>query len=248
MNYSLLFIILILVLNCNHSKSENLTNDLSIINDTIRKDIHIKILGNLKSKETIISKVLIENLGEDIIYIPVIFDYSQFDRECLTSYHSSPFFWIQFFDDKDSIKKAMCVFVHPDTQALERLEEDYNKISKLDSLAASNHKFKKKGFYWDYKYDLLKKQSFVLRPSESKILDIKKNINVNVFAETLTKDLSIMPEYENMGLRLMYYIDSTQIKDFFLLQSDIDSLHKNKIKIFHGTVYSNKVPLNFIKE
>jgi hypothetical protein len=42
--------------------------------------------------------------------------------------------------------------------------------------------------------------------------------------------------------QLIIKIDSNEVKKF-LLSQEIDSLRKNNIKIFHGTIYSNKVSL-----
>ncbi len=45
-------------------------------------------------------------------------------------------------------------------------------------------------------------------------------------------------------MQIKYSSDSTFVKQN-ISKELLDSLHKNNIKIFHGTIYSNKVPLKF---
>ncbi len=51
---------------------------------------------------------------------------------------------------------------------------------------------------------------------------------------------------EKYFIQLSYTSDSTFVKQN-ISKELLDSLHKNNIKIFHGTIYSNKVPLKFEK-
>ena len=70
-----------------------------------------------------------------------------------------------------------------------------------------------------------------------------------VRAELLLDDMTFYPLNEfNEETKLSFFIniDSSKVKKN-LPPAFIDSLHQNNIKIFHGTISSNKVPLK-IKE
>ncbi|WP_182043040.1 hypothetical protein [Moheibacter lacus] len=56
--------------------------------------------------------------------------------------------------------------------------------------------------------------------------------------------LGIEFDYTLKKMQIAYTSDSTFVKQN-ISKELLDSLRKNNIKIFHGTIYSNKVPLKF---
>lgn len=75
-----------------------------------------------------------------------------------------------------------------------------------------------------------------------KIKTILRNYEKN---EITGDEYRIIPNSAgNYTLQLSYTSDSTFVKQT-ISKGLLDSLRRNNIKIFHGTIYSNKVPLKF---
>lgn len=100
-----------------------------------------------------------------------------------------------------------------------------------------------------FQYVNIKNESFYVNPKSSITINFASHLNYSsTRAELLIDDLSFYPTdvfREASDYNVTLNIDSTLVKKRFTKEF-IDSLHQNNIKIFHGTIYSNKVPL--IKE
>lgn len=97
---------------------------------------------------------------------------------------------------------------------------------------------------WGIKYHGVKKNGFFLEPKKEKKMTVRSHLSFDArgYVSDITSFSSRDLE-EVTHSQLILYIDSSQIKRDLLLPKDIDSLYQNNIKIFHGTIYSNKVPL-----
>lgn len=108
-------------------------------------------------------------------------------------------------------------------------EEEY--LSYIDSL-------KQAIFRTTTSKRILKSNDFL------KIRTIFKNYEIDEIADNEYR--MILDNTENYQLQLSYTSDSTFVKQY-ISKKLLDSLRKNDIKIFHGTIYSNKIPLKFEK-
>lgn len=95
-------------------------------------------------------------------------------------------------------------------------------------------------FFWTKSYKKMQKDKFILSPNEQHTFTKK-----NIFS---IKQLNSSGSYYKFNLKKRYTIqteiifDSTRIKKH-LLKKDLDSLKNNGIKIFHGKLITEKVPL-----
>ena len=96
------------------------------------------------------------------------------------------------------------------------------------------------------KYHGVKKNGFFLKPEEQIELIVRSHLSFDnrAYASDITSFSSRDIEEVNYA-QLILKIDSSQLKRDLLLPKDLDSLRKNNIQIFHGTVYSKKMPLRF---
>ncbi|MBA5629489.1 hypothetical protein [Moheibacter lacus] len=85
----------------------------------------------------------------------------------------------------------------------------------------------------------------ILKPNESvKIKTVFRNYEIDEITDNEYRML--LDNTESYHIQLSYTSDSTFVKQN-ISKELLDSLRKNNIKIFHGTIYSNKVPLKFEK-
>ncbi|MCC3214757.1 hypothetical protein LIV57_05705 [Chryseobacterium sp. X308] len=97
--------------------------------------------------------------------------------------------------------------------------------------------------YWGAKkYKVITKSKFVLGPGDEK--EISEKISI------FKKDLETSGSYYSFDKKKEYFIqiglnfDSTEIKKH-LTHYELDSLKRNNIKIFHGKLKTEKIPLKF---
>lgn len=100
--------------------------------------------------------------------------------------------------------------------------------------------------------DSLKREIFRTTTSQ-RILNQYESLNIKTVFRNYEQDEITKNEYrmlldntENYTLQLSYTSDSTFVKQN-ISKELLDSLRENNIKIFHGTIYSNKIPLKFEK-
>lgn len=98
--------------------------------------------------------------------------------------------------------------------------------------------------------DSLKREIFRTTTSQ-RILNQYESLNIKTVFRNYEQDEITKNEYrmlldntENYTLQLSYTSDSTFVKQN-ISKELLDSLRRNNIKIFHGTIYSNKIPLRF---
>lgn len=249
--YVILNMLFLIIFSCGQN-SENITIDKEEKNEQrnlkLSSEIEINIINSIVAKNEITIEAVLVNKTKEKIFIPVITDYSIFVSECLKKYYPTPFFYLKITDTNEKIVHSKCDFVtfHPPEE--EKQLEDMRKFNSLDSTLRSEYPSILKDMpSWGVRYKLLKEQSVYLQPKDSALILIKKKIDADVYSQNITWDISRFDikdlNKRNVEIRLMS--DSSQIKRDLLLPKDIDSLRKNNIQIFHGTISSKKMPLRF---
>lgn len=251
MKKNILFLVVLLIyfFNCKNTGKE-ITFKNQISESEINKNdfIQINIDSVYYDEKNSYFKINIENKSRSYLYFPVDPDFSsQFNDRAseIKSNFSFSTFYTKYFDQNNFI-----ILGH-----LYSSDIVIDFWKKIDSLKIENSNYLKKygkvsdsGFkdriYWGVKYHEVKKNGFFLKPKEEKELIIRSHISFDIKAHYYDQTSFSSKELEKVAYaQLILYIDSSQIKRDLLLSKDIDSLRKNNIKIFHGTIYSNKVPL-----
>ncbi len=248
-NY-LVIIISVLIFSCKKEEKNNL--------------VELKINSNYKQKGAVLFQLEIKNNSENKIYFPIL------TREMNIPYHNirpqetqklEGLFYQGFmflvYDSKGNIIPA--TYGDSGSNYID-LKDDIRKFDSIDYYFSQNHTEKlstnEREFLQNkrpievFKYNTIKSESFFVEAKSKVIINAKSHLNYSsVQAGLLLDDLSfysIDEIKEGNKIRLALNIDSTNVKKN-LTKEFIDSLHQNHIKIFHGTIYSNKVPLEFEK-
>lgn len=222
-------IILFIVYNCN--KTENKTQ--------APNTYPIEILNILYKENSIYVKCLIKNNTNVKLYFPI----DNQTVKCLNNEYKklnvNAFYGLVF--NGDSIKYAK-YYISFNNQGLKKYNDSIKKLNIKQYNSPINNE---NSIFWNIKYYKIKKNSFYIHPFSSDTIVIKFDLDINLDKIAVVYDLSGYDknDLKNSKLQIAIRIDSTEAKNL-LLPKDLDSLRKNNIKIFHGIIYSNKVPLN----
>lgn len=225
--------------------------------------ITIEIKSTLIKNGKLFNKVEFQNNTNDKLYFPII------TSEMLIPYHNvrsqsekpleslfSQSLIILIYDKKGEIISGT-YGIDYDYFGNKSDKEMFDSIGfylfKTDTIKL---KIKEKSFLKNqnpkqaFQYFNIKNESFYVNPRSNITIDFKSHLNYSSTRAGLLLDgLSFYPIdklEEKTNYNLLLNIDSVLVKKN-LPKEFIDSLHRNQIKIFHGTINSNKVSLK-IKE
>lgn len=142
--------------------------------------------------------------------------------------------------DSNSTKLSQ---IHQHFDSLYYRKWEILNLNKVNQLKKDKKPYKD-SYNWFYRYQGYKKNNFILKPNSYKKiqLSIKAVDLTDMFNDEYFYDLkSSFAQVDSISIDLIS--DSARLKRDILLQKDIDSLYLNKIKIFNGTIKSNKIPI-----
>jgi hypothetical protein len=192
----------------------------------------------------------ITNNSNNKLYFPIDKNYVRFYSNLSMMGIEGSFFYVFFYDKND--KKIWAGLVsniyYEDSIVLKHKIDSINKIrEKWMKLNAEI--MNKRGEDLGYNKGILnreiKKNGFYLNAGESKTVKIRVDGKYSVEKDIFIGDNSYYRFFseEFKTIQIAVSVDSVYTKNDVLFSEDIDSLHRNNIKIFNGTIYSNKVPL-----
>lgn len=222
-----ILLILFLQISCTPKRTEDVT--LNICTNTLRND-------------TIFFEIKIRNATNQSYFLPII------DKYCLKQNNKNEYwassFYIQLFDN-DSFVPANPVF-HFNYPKINKkiISEDSLSYRKFIYPNKKKHPWNCINCLYNLKYKLIKQSSFVIKPHQTKTITVKSNIKYDELASAIEGNIFeySMTDINKSKVRVVLFSDSNQIKQL-LLPRDVDSLHKNHIKIFNGTIISNEVQI-----
>jgi len=243
-------LILIIFINC--KKEDAKISHKVIVSDSMQTDmnsVQIRIDSVFYDTKNAYFKVNIQNNSARNYYFPVDFDYSyQFNyrfKKTDTLYYS--FFYTKYFDKSHNQILGNIVFYDWDTAKRRKIIDSLKVEDSIYKTVYGVHPNKEtmERHLWGIKYHGIKKNGFFLKPEEQIELIVQSHFKENprAYASSGITYFSSREIEEIAFAQLILKIDSSQIKRDLLLPKDIDSLHKNHIKIFNGKIFSNKIPM-----
>ncbi len=229
---SLLLCFFFLTISCEKSKYNSVRQD----------KIQINILSVTCENENIFLQCQINNLTDEKLYFPTNNEQVKFFSDLQKKFNVNGYY--AFFYGGNNLIYATTPHPYVINQKREdSLRKRKDSLLKLNSLLIKENGNEKNGL-WGLQYFSIKKNNFYLKPHGSIDIKVKINLEGSVEKSLLIGDISVYNKkhLEDSHIQIAIRVDSTEAKEL-LLTKDLDSLKKNNIKIFHGTVYSNKVPL-----
>lgn len=230
-----------------------------------KNEFGIKIKSTSVKNGRLFSTIEIKNHSDNKVYFPII------TTETLIPYHNVrsqennqlndlfyPAIILLIYDKNEKIIPA--IYGSPEDFNMKQNESESERFDSIGYYLSQNKSkklnlneiefLKNRSALELFKYITVKNESFFINPKSNLKIKIESHLNHStVRAELLLDDMTFYPVNEfNEETKLSFFIniDSSKVKKN-LPPAFIDSLHQNNIKIFHGTISSNKVPL-IIKE
>jgi hypothetical protein len=203
-------------------------------------DTSVEILNVESVRDVLYVKCLLKNNSDKKSYFPIDSCSVKFlnwiDKK--TTVNS---FYVLFYQKKDTIYSSFRDVYYKDPLIYFKRKDSLNKVNTkiIDSLGE-----KKQGLFWGIRYREIQKNSFYINPKSSKIIFLKINLHNTIRKEVTVYDTSYYDKekLKNSHIQIVIKIDSKETENL-LLQKDLNYLHRHNIKIFNGTICSNKVPL-----